>query len=61
MTGLKVGIDKIIEIAVIITDKNLVPLGEGIDRVVHCSEEIMNNMDEWCIEHHGKVCLGECG
>ena len=57
MTGLKVGQDKIIEIAVIITDKHLRPLDEGIDRVIHCPEEMMNNMDPWCIDHHGKVSL----
>ena len=61
MTGLKVGKDKIIEVAAIITDEHLTPLHEGFERVIHCSKEIMNNMNEWCIEHHGKVCLWECG
>lgn len=55
MTGLKVGHDKIIEVAAIITDKNLRPLHEGFERIIHCSEEMMNGMDEWCTDHHGKV------
>jgi Exonuclease len=55
MTGLTVGTDRIIEVAAIITDKHLKPFDEGFERVVHCPEEIMNNMDEWCTEHHGNV------
>jgi oligoribonuclease len=56
MTGLVAGKDKIIEIAAIITDKDLVPLEEeGFERIIHCDEEIMNGMDEWCTEHHRDV------
>jgi oligoribonuclease len=55
MTGLVVGKDKIIEVAAIITDKDLTPLDEGFVKVIHCSEGIMNNMDAWCTEHHGNV------
>jgi hypothetical protein len=56
MTGLKLGQDKIIEIAVIITDHNLNPVdNEGFERVVHCSEAQMKNMGEWCTEQHMKV------
>lgn len=57
MTGLKVGKDKIIEIAAIITDETLKPMDEGFEMIIHCTEEIMNNMNEWCIEHHGNVML----
>ena len=57
MTGLEAGKDKIIEVAAIITDRDLKPLHEGFEKVVHCSEEILNNMDEWCIKHHGDVSL----
>ena len=55
MTGLQAGKDKIIEVAAIITDKNLKPLHEGFEKVIHCPEEIMNNMDEWCTAHHRDV------
>ena len=61
MTGLSAGKDKIIEVAAIITDRDLVPLHEGFERVIHCSEEIMANMDEWCVDHHGKVVLWYLG
>lgn len=55
MTGLAVGKDKIIEVAAIVTDKELVPFDEGFERVIHCDEDIMNGMDEWCTEHHRDV------
>jgi oligoribonuclease len=56
MTGLAVGKDKIIEVAAIITDKDLKPVeSEGFERVVSCPAEVINNMDEWCTTHHGEV------
>ena len=55
MTGLCARKDKIIEVAAIITDENLKPLHSGFERVIHCPEEIMNNMDQWCTEHHRNV------
>jgi oligoribonuclease (3'-5' exoribonuclease) len=59
MTGLNLGKDKIIEIAAIITNKDLDILdSQGFERVIHCPENMMNNMDEWCTEQHGKVQLG---
>jgi oligoribonuclease len=56
MTGLVPGKDKILEIAVIVTDVDLDPLhDEGFVRVIHFPEEVMTTMDPWCIQHHGKV------
>ena len=55
MTGLAVGKDKIIEVAALITNKELIPFDEGFERIVHCDESIMNGMDEWCTEHHRDV------
>ena len=55
MTGLVPGKDRIIEVACIITDKHLVSLHEGYEKVLSCSEEMMNGMDAWCTEHHGNV------
>jgi len=55
MTGLVAGKDKIVEVAAIITDENLIPLHEGYEQIVHCPEEIINGMDEWCTTHHGNV------
>jgi oligoribonuclease len=55
MTGLVPGKDKIIEVACIITDKDLIPFHEGYEKIVSCSAEMMSGMDEWCTEHHGNV------
>ena len=54
MTGLDPETECIIEIATIVTDSNLNVLAEGPALVIHQSEDVMNNMNEWCVEHHGK-------
>jgi len=54
MTGLDPNSDLIIEIATIITDKNLNVLDEGPSIVIHQADEAMDNMDEWCTNQHGK-------
>jgi oligoribonuclease len=56
MTGLAVGKDKIIEVAAIITDRNLKPLdAERFEQVIHQPKALMDGMDEWCTQHHGEV------
>ena len=57
MTGLEPMSDRIIEIATIVTDKNLNVLDEGPSVVIHQSAEIMDGMDEWCTNQHGKTGL----
>ncbi|KAF9355569.1 Oligoribonuclease, mitochondrial [Mortierella sp. NVP85] len=52
MTGLE-ATDKLIEIAVIITDDDLNIVAEGPNLIIHQPEEVMDGMNEWCIEHHG--------
>ncbi len=59
MTGLDPLGDRIIEIATIVTDKQLNILEEGPSIVIGQSEEIMNGMDEWCTNQHGKTGLTE--
>ncbi len=54
MTGLEPDRDKIIEIATIITDADLHVLAEGPSIVIHQPDEIMDNMNEWCIKQHGQ-------
>ena len=54
MTGLIPEMDKILEIAVILTDSELNPLDEGINLVIHQSEKILTSMNNWCIKQHGK-------
>ena len=54
MTGLEPQSDVIIEIATIVTDKELNILAEGPMLAVHQSDELLNGMDEWCTNQHGK-------
>ncbi|XP_065068685.1 oligoribonuclease, mitochondrial-like [Rhopilema esculentum] len=54
MTGLDVNHDAIIEIAVLISDKDLNIIAQGPDLVIHQSKELMENMDEWCTRQHGE-------
>ncbi|CAN1346536.1 At2g26970 [Linum perenne] len=59
MTGLDVEVDRIIEIACIITDGKLTKLVEGPELVIHQTEDCMNKMGEWCQTHHGASGLTE--
>ncbi len=54
MTGLDPDTDVIIEIATLVTDANLNLLAEGPVFAVHQSDEILNGMDEWNTNQHGK-------
>ncbi|AOE50626.1 oligoribonuclease [Kangiella sediminilitoris] len=54
MTGLDPEIDKVIEIATIVTDKDLNILAEGPVLAIHQDDDTLNNMNEWCVEQHGK-------
>ena len=46
--------DVIIEIATIVTDKDLNILAEGPIIAIHQSDDLLNGMDEWCTNQHGK-------
>ena len=52
MTGLFPERDVIIEIATIVTAKDLNILAEGPSLAIHQSGEILAGMDEWNTEHH---------
>jgi len=54
MTGLDTETDTIIEIATIVTDKDLHELAEGPDLVIGQSGAVMEAMDEWNTRHHGE-------
>ena len=54
MTGLKPESDLIIEIATIVTDKHLDVLAEGPVFAVHQSEAVLNAMDDWNRNQHGR-------
>ena len=52
MTGLEPDTDKVLEIAIIITDKDLRVLAEGPVIAVHQSDEVLAAMDDWCTRTH---------
>lgn len=59
MTGLDPTVDRIIEIATIVTDSDLNILAEGPVIAVHQSDEQLALMDEWNQNTHGKSGLIE--
>ena len=52
MTGLDTQRDYIIEIASIVTDKNLNIIDEGPNLVINQPDEVLNTMDQWNTNHH---------
>jgi len=54
MTGLEPADDVILEIAIIITDSHLNILAQGPIFAIKQSDDVLDNMSQWCIEHHGK-------
>ena len=59
MTGLDPGRDRIIEIATVVTDKQLAVLAEGPVIAIHQSDEVLAGMDEWNTRQHGGSGLTE--
>lgn len=59
MTGLDPDNDRIIEVATIVTDAQLVIIAEGPVLVVHQDDELLNSMDEWNTKTHNKTGLVE--
>jgi len=53
MTGLDTVNDQIIEIATVVTDKDLNILAKGPVMAIHQSAEIMAKMDDWNQKQHG--------
>ena len=59
MTGLDPDTDRIIEVAVVVTDSELNILAEGPVFAIHQSDEIMDGMDAWNKGTHGRSGLIE--
>ena len=57
MTGLDPRTDRILEVATIVTDAHLNILAEGPVIAVHQPDEVLETMNEWCVETHGKTGL----
>jgi oligoribonuclease len=53
MTGLEPQIDQILEIATVVTNKNLEILAQGPVIAIQQSLSVMSAMDEWNTTHHG--------
>lgn len=54
MTGLDPEVNRIIEIATIVTDPQLNILGEGPVLAIHQNHDVLDAMDEWCKVQHGQ-------
>ena len=54
MTGLSPNHDRIIEIATVVTDKNLNILGEGLYAVTQ-SQALLDGMDDWNTHQHRNI------
>jgi oligoribonuclease len=59
MSGLDPARERIIEIATILTDGQLVEIAVGPELVLHQPDEILAAMDDWNTKHHGASGLTE--
>ncbi|KAH7105781.1 ribonuclease H-like protein [Auriculariales sp. MPI-PUGE-AT-0066] len=64
MTGLDPKADVLLEIAVIITDGQLEPVDDGIEFIISTPKSVLDNMNQWCVDQHGKsgltaACIAE--
>ena len=57
MTGLNPDTDRIIEVAMIITDQDLNVLAQSDVYVIHQSDDVLNSMDAWNTATHGRTGL----
>lgn len=59
MTGLDLGKDALIEVAALVTDRDLNVLGEGVDVVIHADEQALTGMPEIVRAMHERSGLTE--
>ncbi|QCQ91784.1 oligoribonuclease [Rhodococcus sp. SGAir0479] len=59
MTGLRLGSDKLIEIAALVTDSELNILGDGVDIVIHADDDALAAMPDVVREMHARSGLTE--
>ena len=59
MTGLDPERHVIVEVAAVVTDAELTVLGEGLDLVVHATEEQLGQMDDFVTKMHANSGLDE--
>ena len=58
MTGLTSG-DRILEAAVVITNDQLELMPDYVHRIIHVPDQVLDNMNQWCVDQHGKSGLTE--
>src|SRR4051812_34813193 len=54
MSGLNPETDRVLEVAIVITDSNLNTVAEAPVLVVHQADEVLDRMDDWNRSTHGK-------
>lgn len=59
MSGLVPEVNHILEIATLVTDKDLNIIAEGPSLVTYQPDGVLDAMDEWCTTHHGNSGLTE--
>jgi len=59
MTGLNPDRDRIIEIATVVTDKELTVLAEGPVCAIHQTDDVLSAMDEWNTRQHSMSGLAD--
>lgn len=59
MTGLRIGSDKLIEIAALVTDSDLNVLGDGVDIVIHADDDALAAMPDVVQQMHARSGLTE--
>jgi oligoribonuclease len=59
MTGLDPAVERIIEIATVVTAGDLTIVAEGPDLVIHQADDVLAAMDDWNRTHHGQSGLTE--
>jgi oligoribonuclease len=59
MTGLEPDRERIIEVAMILTDGNLTEVAVGPELVIHQADDVLAAMDDWNKSHHGSSGLTE--
>ncbi|TJZ78019.1 oligoribonuclease [Rhodococcus oryzae] len=59
MTGLRLGTDKLIEVAALVTDSDLNVLGEGVDIVIHADDAALADMPDVVKRMHERSGLTE--
>jgi oligoribonuclease len=54
MSGLEPEKNRILELAILVTDGDLQVVAEGPELVLHQSDALLAGMDEWNTKHHGE-------